>query len=72
MRFAVCERDIINPYSGALNLSYFNNKKGSYWSDRETKLLKKLLCLYAPTEFQRIKNHEEVGQEAQAEPFMEA
>ena len=58
MRFAICEKDIINAKTGALNLKYFNNKKGSYWSDRETKLLKKLLTIYHATDFHKIKTHE--------------
>lgn len=62
MRFALCQPNIIEPKSGALNLKYFNEKKGSYWSQRETRTLKRLLTVFRPTEVKKIKNHQEERQ----------
>ena len=61
MRFALCEPDIIDPKSGALNLKYFNNKKGSYWSDRESSLLARLLLIFSPMEVVKIKAFEQAA-----------
>lgn len=69
MRFAICERDIIDAKSGALNLKYFNNKKGSYWSDRETLLLQKLLLIVSPLDLSKIKAFEKAAN--QIDPFGE-
>jgi hypothetical protein len=61
MRFAMCENDIIDAKTAALNLKYFNEKKGSYWSSRETKCLRALLLKYKCTAFAQIQAHEEAG-----------
>lgn len=57
MRKELCDQDIVNIKTGALNLKYFNVKKGQYWSKRETKLLIKHILIYDPTQFNKIKNH---------------
>ena len=72
MRFDVCERDIILNDTGALNLKYFNNKKGSYWSDRETITLKRLMLLYDVNHIKFFKNHEElIVQTNELDPLLE-
>lgn len=49
MRMALCDSDIVNLQTGALNRKYFLVKKGQYWSKRETKILIKHILLYDPT-----------------------
>ena len=57
MRIDLCDQDIISKSTGALNLKYFNVKKGQYWSKRETKHLEKCLILYGATKFHEIRHH---------------
>ena len=61
MRFSLSEPEIIQPVTGALNLRYFNTKKGSYWSEKEKQLLQQHALIYGVTEFKNIRNHEVVS-----------
>ena len=48
MRKSLCNEDICQK-NGALNLKYFNVKKGHYWSKRENELLAKGVLEFGPT-----------------------
>ena len=54
MRKSLCNEDICQK-NGALNLKYFNVKKGHYWSKRENELLAKGVLEFGPTKFNQIK-----------------
>ena len=46
MRLDLCDPDMIQADSGLLNLKYFEVKKGSYWSDKETQILKEMILKF--------------------------
>ena len=46
MRLDLCDPDMIQADTGLLNLKYFKVKKGSYWSDRETQILKRMILKF--------------------------
>ncbi len=61
MRFALSPPDCYEQVTAALNLRYFNSKKGSHWSQREKDLLLVHVLKYGPTQFKSIRHHTEGG-----------
>ena len=54
MRKELCHEHIIHE-DGALNIKYFNVKKGQYWSDVENKLLIQGVLFHGVTAYKAIK-----------------